>query len=94
MLASFSSQLLLCVKDVGQFKDGFGNILVMLLCAYSIYVYVSVSLRLAFPSVPFISRVAAPIVVALLMLFSAVMGVGSVCFVGAVGEYLLQQLGR
>ncbi len=46
----------------------------------------SVSLCLAFPSVPVFPRVAAPGVVALLMLFSTVQGVGSAYYVGAVGE--------
>ncbi len=47
------------------------------------------ALRLACPSVPISSRVTAPVVVALLMLFYTVMVVGSAYSAGSVGEYFL-----
>jgi hypothetical protein len=40
VLASFSSQPMLCVRDMGQLTIGFGKIPFLLLCAYCIYVYV------------------------------------------------------
>ena len=52
------------------------------------------ALRLACPSVPVFSRVSAPGVVALLMLFSTVMVVGSAYSVGAAGECFFASVGQ
>ena len=51
------------------------------------------ALRLVCPSVPVFSRVTAPGVVALFMLFSPVLAVGSAYYVGAVGEYFFATVG-
>jgi hypothetical protein len=53
----------------------------------------SVSLRLAFPSVSVFPLVAAPGVVALLMLFAPVLAIGSAYSVGALGEYCFAAVG-
>jgi hypothetical protein len=51
------------------------------------------ALRFACPSVPVFSRVSASGVVALLMLFSIVLAVGSAYYVGVVGEYFFTTVG-
>ena len=65
--ASFSSPVLLWVRDMLCFTTRFGSHPVFFLCSCCIYAYVSVSRRLACPSVPVFSRVAAPGAVAILM---------------------------